>query len=159
MIPNRLLIIFLTLASTMMVNNSSILPIPNEVWWCGVGNEGRFFFKSHYVFSSNQTELDNHIYKITQSPVDLNIIIFHSVGSKNWISEDCGITLRLLEDYSHYKFHPTDRKMILRFPFDYECIHCSFRTPEFAFYISNNLAQNWTLLVRNVEFLNWYNII
>ena len=95
---------------------------------------------------------------MTQSPVDDNIVVFIGTSGINWITEDCGATLRALNSgkvIEEFKFHPTDRSRALAASWT-SCEEIETGCTIFKeLYFTDNLGQKWKYCTNFVFDFEW----
>ncbi len=94
-----------------------------------------------------------------QSPVDPSIFIFSGTDGLNWITEDCGVTVRAIKSVKNLKeflFHPYEPKWILASRLttceDFIIESCKIYK---ELYITQDLGESWTVLADYVIQFAW----
>lgn len=99
-----------------------------------------------------------------QSPVDPSLVIFLGTEGVNWITEDCGANIKVInsgKSIKEFQFHPIQRSWVLASAYktcdDFdEGDVCKIYK---ELYYSQNLGETWTFLQDYVMQFSWYNVI
>ncbi|CAI2385075.1 unnamed protein product [Moneuplotes crassus] len=156
----------------------SIAPL-KDVMWCGPNSEIMLVHTiSGYVYRS-QDDGDTWEYKhsdkshmqenkipsphkiiiLLPSPADLNIVFFIGYKGMNWVSEDCGATIKPLngeKKITNFKFHPTQREWALASIYsacdEFEDDECNSVE---ELYLTTDLGKSWRKLQDRIIQYEW----
>lgn len=155
----------------------------NDILWCGGSKEivlvltdnGSVYRSTDKGFSwtkqvdifqkTGYVELEKGekvgvVKKIMKSPSDDNLLIFMGSEGINWISEDCGSSIKAMNqgrNVNEFQFHPTERSWLLAAAWslceDFVDEPCQIYKELF---VSTNLGQDWKLIEDYVVQFSWY---
>lgn len=94
-----------------------------------------------------------------KSPVDSSVFIFLGVDGVNWITEDCGLTIRAMKidrKLMEIQFHPYERSWILASALT-TCDGIAGKSCKInqELYFTKDLGESWTLLADYVIQFAW----
>lgn len=95
-----------------------------------------------------------------QSPVDKKLVIFLGSTGINWISEDCGATVKAINsgrNIKEFQFHPSERAWILASAYT-TCDDFENGEPCRIYkelYVSKNLGDSWEFVADYVIQFSW----
>jgi len=94
-----------------------------------------------------------------QSPSDDNVVVFLGTGGINWVTEDCGGTIRALNAgkfVQEFMFHPTKRQWALAASWtscaEFQSEPCKIYKEIF---VTKNLGEEWNYLTNYVYDFEW----
>ena len=94
-----------------------------------------------------------------QSPVDADMIIFLGSTGVNWITEDCGSNIRVINSgrkIKEFLFHPSERNWMLASSYttcdDFDDEPCKIYK---ELYVSQDLCETWQFLEDYVIQFSW----
>ena len=102
----------------------------------------------------------NVVSSLIRNPVDNRMFMFLGTSGVNWISEDCGNEVYVMETgrkLSNFMFHPFERNWLLASSWtecskDYNDGNCELKNQLFY---SQNLGENWKFLANYVVQFSW----
>ena len=97
--------------------------------------------------------------KLIKSPADDSLVIFQGSEGINWVTEDCGVTIKAMNqgrNVNEFQFHPTERTWLLAAAWslcsDFVDEPCKIFKELF---ISFDLGQNWKAIEDYVVQFSW----
>lgn len=170
-------------AGTVDYKNFELDSSPKDILFCGndrqtylVLTEGDSLYLSNdhgfnwrqlndIMINTGKKELEeneNEIGKVSeliQSPVDKNLVVFLGTHGINWISTDCGRTIKALNHgrkIHEFNLHPTERNWVLASAYticeDFPNEPCKKYKELF---VTKDLGENWNLLASYVVQAGW----
>lgn len=146
-----------------------------EVIFCGELQENLFAITDDgYIYTSDdhgykwlnltkaimKTSKNPEINQFIQSPMDSQVVLLMGVAGQNYITEDCGKTIKKIDSakpFHQFQFHPLNRDWLLAAAWtdcdeDDDPDDCS-RFKEL--YVSKDLGANWQFVEEYVLQFNW----
>ncbi len=94
-----------------------------------------------------------------QNPVDPNLVIFLGSAGINWVTEDCGSTIKAINSGKNIKeflFHPFERNWVLASAYttceDFTDEPCKIYK---ELYVSQNIGETWGFVADYVIQFAW----